>query len=66
MGIDEISIEQLLELNALICQRIDELRARRDVEVLRRLRVGQQVHFDSAEGRIFGTLSRSTGKRRWS
>lgn len=56
MRIEDMSIEQLLDLNKAICQRIDELRARRDFEVLRHLRVGQQVHFDSAEGKVFGTL----------
>lgn len=74
MGIDEMNIEQLLQLNALICQRIDELRARQDFDVLRHLRVGQQVHFDSAEGKIFGTLIKinrktvlvvSEDQRRW-
>jgi len=51
-----MSLEQLLELNELVCRRIDELRAQQDFNVLRQLRTGQQAHFDSAEGRIFGTI----------
>jgi len=56
MRIEEMSLEQLLELNEIICRRIDELRAQQDFKVLRQLRIGQQVHFDSAEGKIFGTI----------
>lgn len=56
MRIEDMTIEQLLELNEVICRRIDELRARQDFEVLRHLRLGQQVNFDSAEGKVFGTL----------
>ena len=56
MRIEDMSIDQLLELNEIICRRIDELRARKDFDVLRQLRIGQQVHFNSQEGRIFGTV----------
>lgn len=74
MRIDEMSIEQLLEINEVICRRIDELRAQQDFNVLRQLRLGQQVHFDSAEGKIFGTIIKinrktvmvlSEDRRRW-
>ena len=57
MQLDDMSLDQLYELNDMICQRIDELRARNDTEVLRQLRLGQQVHFESQqEGRIFGKV----------
>ena len=74
MRIEDMSIEQLLELNAIICQRIDELRARNDMEVIRKLHVGQQVQFDNGEGRVFGTVIKinrktvvvlSEDKRQW-
>lgn len=74
MRIEDMSIDQLLELNAFICQRINELRARQNMEVIRQLRVGQQVHFDSGEGRVFGTVIKinrktvvvlSDDKRQW-
>ncbi|MEZ5516808.1 MAG: transposase [Gammaproteobacteria bacterium] len=51
-----MSLEQLFELNEVICRRIDELRAQQDFTVLRKLRIGQQVNFDSAEGKTFGTI----------
>ena len=52
-----MSLDQLYELNDMICQRIDELRARNDMEVLRQLWLGQQVHSDSQQ--------ESTGKPCW-
>ncbi|MEZ5489596.1 MAG: transposase [Gammaproteobacteria bacterium] len=62
MQIEEMSLEQLLDLNEIICRRIDELRAHQDFNVLRQLRIGQKVHFDSAEGKIFGTIIRINRK----
>lgn len=56
MRIEDMSIEQLMELNEIICHRIDELRARNDLAVLRKLHLGQEVHFDSQEGRVFGKV----------
>lgn len=57
MRLDDMSLDQLYALNDMVCQRIDELRARNDMEVLRQLRLGQQVHFESQqEGRIFGKV----------
>ena len=40
MRIDDMSIDQLLELNQYICQRIDELRDRENLQALSQLRVG--------------------------
>lgn len=42
MLIEDMSIDQLIELNDHICRRIDELRAQEDFEVLKQLRLGQQ------------------------
>ena len=50
MNIDDISLEGLLELNALICDRIDYLYAQKDMEALLGLQVGNQVHFESNDG----------------
>ena len=41
---------------SLICRRIDELRARQDLDVLTRLRTGQAVSFESREGQVFGRV----------
>lgn len=74
MQIEELSIEQLLELNTIICRRIDQLRARADQDVLIKLRLGQEVHFQSREGQVFGwvikinqktVLVRSEDNRQW-
>lgn len=74
MNIDDLSIEQLLELNAVICRRIDYLRTRAAQDVLIKLRLGQEVHFQSNEGQIFGrvikinqktVVVRSEDNRQW-
>lgn len=62
MRIDELSIEQLIELNQIILQRIDELRSRADMNVLRQLRLGQVVHFDAPQGEVFGTVIKMNRK----
>lgn len=56
MHIDELTLDELLELNELICQRIDELRARQDLEVLKQLRLGQSVSFTGRDGEMFGQV----------
>ena len=56
MHIDELSLDELLDLNEQICLRIDYLRARNDMLMLSHLRLGQQVNFMAPEGRVFGTL----------
>lgn len=75
MQLEDLSLGQLYDLNDMICQRIDELRARSDLAVIKQLRLGQQVHFESRqEGRIFGkvvkinrktVLVRSEDNRKW-
>ena len=56
MRIDDLTLDELLELNDLICHRIDELRARQDLDVLKHLRLGQAVSFESREGEVFGQV----------
>lgn len=74
MRIEDMTIDELLEINQLICDRIDELRARQDLEAMRRLCVGNAVSFESREGRIFGLIIKvnrktvsvlSEDKRQW-
>ncbi|MVF14031.1 transposase [Ketobacter sp. MCCC 1A13808] len=74
MLINDMTIEQLLELNEIICERIDYLRAKQDQNVLAQMHIGNQVSFKTDEGRIFGVVIKknrktvvvlSEDKRRW-
>ena len=58
MRIEDMSIEQLIELNEYICQRIDQLRAQEEMKVLSQLCLGQTVHFDTRDerGEVFGKV----------
>ncbi|RDB42886.1 transposase [Halomonas sp. DQ26W] len=56
MRIDDLTIDELLELNKLICRRIEELQARQELGVLSRLNLGQAVSFETREGQIFGRV----------
>ena len=56
MNIDDMSVEQLIELNEYICHRIDQLRAQADMNLLSQLRLGQTVHFDTRDGEVFGKV----------
>ncbi len=46
MRIEDMSIDQLLELNQYICQRIDELQEQETLQALSQLRVGLKVTFE--------------------
>lgn len=46
MRIDDLSIDQLLELNQTICQLIDELKEQETLQALSQLRVGLKVTFE--------------------
>ncbi|TQE98317.1 MAG: transposase [Spiribacter salinus] len=56
MRIDDLTLDELMELNELVCRRIDELRARQDLDVLKHLRLGQTVAFECREGEVFGQV----------
>lgn len=56
MRIDDMSLDQLLALNDLICRRIDDLQARQEMAVLSRLTLGQAVSFESREDQVFGRV----------
>ena len=56
MNIDDLSIDQLIELNHIICERIDYLRAKQDQEVLRQVHIGNQVRFNTQEGNHIGVV----------
>lgn len=62
MRIDDMSIDQLLELNQHICQRIDELKDQETLQALSQLRVGMKVTFDSREGAVLGIVTKINRK----
>ena len=62
MRIDDMSIDQLLELNQTICQRIDELQEQETLQALSQLRVGLKVTFEGREGPILGIITKINRK----
>ncbi|MCK7544496.1 hypothetical protein MLC59_09985 [Marinobacter bryozoorum] len=62
MRIDDMSIDQLLELNQIICRRIDELRDRENLQALSQLRVGLKVTFEAREGPVLGIVTKINRK----
>ena len=52
MRIEDMSIDQLLELNQYVCRRIDELRDQENLQALSQLRVGLKVTFEGREGPV--------------
>lgn len=62
MRIEDMSIDQLLELNQYICRRIDELRAQENLQALSQLRVGLKVAFEGREGPVLGIVTKINRK----
>jgi len=62
MSIDDLTIDQLLDLNDRVCRRIDELRAKQDREALAQLRPGMQVRFTNGDEEIKGVLLKRNRK----
>ncbi|MAQ22688.1 MAG: transposase [Pseudomonadales bacterium] len=62
MRIEDMTVEQLLELNRVICDRIDYLRAKQDQNVLAQIHVGNQVSFKTNEGTVFGIIIKKNRK----
>ena len=72
MRIEDMSIDQLLELNQYVCRRIDELRDQENLQALSqlrvglkalsRLRVGLKVTFEGREGPVLGIVTKINRK----
>ncbi|XOB90942.1 hypothetical protein ACMC9M_01995 [Pseudomonadota bacterium 24LQ007] len=62
MRIDDMSIDQLLELNQTICQRIDELQEQETLQAISQLRVGMKVTFQGREGPVLGIVTKINRK----
>jgi hypothetical protein len=62
MRIDDLTIDQLLELNQFICQRIDELQDQENLQALSQLRVGLKVTFSGRDGQAVGIVTKANRK----
>ena len=62
MRIEDMSIDQLLELNQYICQRIDQLRDQENLQSISQLRVGLKVTFEGREGPVLGIVTKINRK----
>ncbi|MDX4004207.1 hypothetical protein, partial [Pseudomonas aeruginosa] len=60
--IEDMSIDQLLELNRMICRRIDELQDQENLQALSRLHVGLKVTFESRTGLTMGIVTKINRK----
>jgi len=61
MRIDDMTIDQFIELNQYICERIDYLRDRKNAEFLMDLQTGNKVTFQDKQGesRIGGVIKKN-------
>jgi hypothetical protein len=62
MRIDDLTIDQLLELNQFICQRIDELQDQENLQALSQLRVWLKVSFSCRDGQAVGIVTKINRK----
>ncbi|BBP45455.1 hypothetical protein THMIRHAS_15230 [Thiosulfatimonas sediminis] len=62
MRIEDMTLDQLMELNTLICQRIDQLQERETMEALMQLRLGMKVTFEGRYGQVFGIVTKINRK----
>jgi preprotein translocase subunit YajC len=60
--IEDLTLEQLLAMNKMICQRIRELRERKTLQALIELQLGMDVVFDTTEGPVFGIVTKINRK----
>ncbi len=62
MRIEDMTIDQLLELNRVICRRIDQLQDQENMQALSQLRVGSKVTFNGREGPTVGIVTKINRK----
>ena len=62
MSIEDMTIEQLLEMNRVICRRIDQLQDQENIQALSQLRVGSKVTFGGREGPKVGIVTKINRK----
>ena len=57
MRIEDMTLDQLYEMNAIICERIDYLRAKREQDAIQQLNLGTEVSFRTQSGdTLFGIV----------
>ena len=54
ININDLTLEQLYQLNDMVCQRIDQIRAQQEREAIARIRPGMKVTIEGPHGTIFG------------
>ena len=54
ININDLTLEQLYQLNDMVCQRIDQIRAQQEREAIARIRPGMKVTIEGPDGTIFG------------
>jgi preprotein translocase subunit YajC len=57
-----MTIDQLMELNTVICRRIDQLQDQENIQALSQLRVGLKVTFSGREGPTVGIVTKINRK----
>lgn len=62
MNFEGLTLDQWLELNHLICRRIDELREKETLQALVRLHVGMKVSFEARDGIKVGLVTKINRK----
>ena len=62
MRIEDMTLEQLLTMNTIICQRIKELQDRKTLQALIQLRVGMSVVVDVPDEVLFGVITKINRK----
>ena len=62
MRIEDMTIDQLLELNRMICRRIDQLQDQESLQALSRLHLGLKVTFESRTGLTVGIVTKINRK----
>jgi preprotein translocase subunit YajC len=62
MRIEDMTIDQLLELNTVICRRIDQLQDEENMQALSQLRVGLKVVFSGRQGPKVGIVTKINRK----
>ena len=62
MYLEDMTLDQLLDLNEAICHRIDELKAQETLQALVRLHVGMKVSFEAREGPTVGMITKINRK----
>jgi hypothetical protein len=57
MRIEDMTLDQLYEMNTIICERIDYLRAKKEQDAMQQLHLGSEVSFKTRNGEtLFGVV----------